>query len=550
MKRNIAICIVIIVYTFSSKAQNITFEEGPELELKTPSEIQRTIGEDENSFYILRTTRSGLSPKKIVEKYNKKNMTLEYSTDIELLETKRDFFVDYGNTLQLTLINNEIVIFYDLLTDWQKKRSLYQKTIDKDGNLSIRKEIESLQSDAGMNIKLPVCQFIFTKDKKKLLIQKIVEPRETNTAIFSLFDYPSLTNIWNKSIDMNYNNTQIHILTDSIMKNGTAYISFETESKDPFFDFKKGNFNFTSGTIAIYYTALIKPNESTLSNVTQINKYSDDSKYRFPGYEIVSKKGKIIRAGLYNEMSGSSSEKDPANLKMGTYFSIIDPITNKTSNESYAPFPSDVNNKLTYKIEYSEYKFPSNKIYKIRKIVEMNEDFYIIAENSAIDSLFCSYSPNYSISLLDITNTLEYQQSSTNRELIITKFNNSGKSEWTKIIPKYTNYSGNFNVISYNKKLFFFYLENPQNEKFDINNYTPKDNYSIGQIIKANTVCTTLEANGNMSKQVISKPINGKGQYYFCPNWIGVMVGDNKLIVNYQAKESKYKTKLGLITIK
>ena len=73
MKKNIAaLCLFIIGISSISKAQeNISFKEGPELERGIGTGIQYKIGEDDNSFYLLRGNINGRFTR-WVEKFDKK----------------------------------------------------------------------------------------------------------------------------------------------------------------------------------------------------------------------------------------------------------------------------------------------------------------------------------------------------------------------------------------------------------------------------------------------------------------------------------------------
>ena len=94
MKKNFVLLFLYLIgFAFFTKAQNITFEEGPELEKGIGTSKDRTIGEDENSFYILRSLATGtIYQKKRIEKFNKKTLASEYSTDIPL--EKKEYMDD------------------------------------------------------------------------------------------------------------------------------------------------------------------------------------------------------------------------------------------------------------------------------------------------------------------------------------------------------------------------------------------------------------------------------------------------------------------------
>ncbi|MCW3083793.1 MAG: hypothetical protein JWP12_1159 [Bacteroidetes bacterium] len=525
MKKHLAFLTIILFTTsYSLKAQqNITFTEGPELERSVASGGRSPFAQDENSFYIKRENAVG---RVIIwiEKFDKKTLKNDYSTQVELMEGK-DYFNGAGNSLKFGVLNGQVIMIYDVFSNENKKKFLYERTISPAGVISERKEIGSTECTK-FGILNTEYDCTFSKDKSIALIQlKILKKDFPDTPTLMLYDCKAEKSIWTKNSPANYNGAPVNFDVDSIENDGTSYISFST-----------GN---TEANNYHKYNGSIKTGSSDFSDLTeeQFYKYEGDaSKYLYSVSDLQLKNGNLARGGMYFEKVANYDPKHPQELKMGSFLSFADPKTKKISLENYGLLSDDVLKKLTYKIKHfsGQSLYPSDKSINTRQVVEMDGSFYVISEHT------------YTVTIVDEHKTYERTYTSlAHRELVICKFSAAGVFEWSKIIRKASDY----NLIVCNGKLHFFYLENVKNEKDDVTNYSPDDDYDDADLKKSNTVCTTLDASGNLVKQVILRPV--KDQYYFMPGWAGIPVGTNQLIVRYQYGLSETSNaKFGIITIK
>lgn len=506
---------------FILNSQNITFTEGPELDKQVGIGKEYVIGEDASSFYILCSYPPGILAKKWVEKYNKKTLNIEYTADIGLIKSGEYFDYTY-DFIKLELIDGEILVFHDVYDSKKKKKVLYQRNISKSGIVSERKEVLSVDCTPFTVSSIPLT-VIISRDRSKFLVQLSVFDRKLETQPFiALYNFHSLENIWKKNTPTTYENGEIVIFTDSINEKGEICLSFFTDNE------KKEQRK---------YKAIFSPSTGQLINTFKFPRtLKDETKDIIPSnVEYTLKNGQYVVASIYRDLQSITNPKEQ---KIGTCLIFYNKSTMSSTLETYAPFPDDVNTKLTYQTDYIGYKkgaSPANKPLIINEIIETEDAIYVIGEH-AIKTIY------------QISNGTS-QTASTNREIIVSKFSIAGKHEWTKIIPKFSEFSGDYNMIVTNNKLFFFYLENQKNEQFNVTNYSPKDPYPAAKLKSSNTVCTTLNSDGSMSKQIILRPI--KDHYYYCPSWKGLKVLDNELIVHYQFGESfTSNTKLGIITVK
>jgi hypothetical protein len=166
--------------------------------------------------------------------------------------------------------------------------------------------------------------------------------------------------------------------------------------------------------------------------------------------------GNIIYAGTFKDVPVKKSKLE---LKAGAFFFSVDSTGKLISNE-FKYFSEEVEKKLYYEVGGNVGKPAAKKFFRIKQIIEINGDYYMIANNS------------YSLMDGAIENPIE-------REFIVSKFQANGKMEWIKSFPKFTRGDLNgFNLMVHNNKFYLFYLEHPKNVKKKekgLNDYDPED---------------------------------------------------------------------------
>lgn len=133
-------------------------------------------------------------------------------------------------------------------------------------------------------------------------------------------------------------------------------------------------------------------------------------------------------------------------------------------------------------------------------------------------------------------NTTVYKPYS--REFIINKFNNTGKLEFMKVVPKNTTDKMNDDdIIESNDNLFVFYCEHPKNlEKFTLENFDPKEYNDVGDLRGPGAVCGKVDAKGNLSRQELFA--NETWCYY--PG-TGIILKEGKDLVVMEIEKDKYR---------
>jgi hypothetical protein len=173
---------------------------------------------------------------------------------------------------------------------------------------------------------------------------------------------------------------------------------------------------------------------------------------------------------------------------IGVYSFFIDAKTNDITSKGFDYFPKDVKEKLTYKDGLIQ-ESPAEKFYSFEEIFTVGESVYLIESHS------------YAISGNGYT--------SYERELIVSKFNKTGKMEWMKIIPKFTaNNLNNFNYLVRNNKVYLFYAEHPKNlERTTVDTYEPKKYVEIKNYNGSVLVCTTIDEKGNLNRSEVLRNV-------------------------------------------
>lgn len=167
---------------------------------------------------------------------------------------------------------------------------------------------------------------------------------------------------------------------------------------------------------------------------------------------------------------------------------FVDPSTSKIYQQSFDYFTAPVIEKLNYKDGLIDAD-PAEKFYSFKKILAFNGNVYLIESHSY--SITGSHSNG-------VSSTDSYE-----RELLVTKYNNSGKMEWMKIIPKFTvNNLNSFNCLINNGTIYLFYPEHPKNlEKSTVDNYDTKGYKEVKFFNGAAVVCTSISESGSVKRK-------------------------------------------------
>jgi hypothetical protein len=230
----------------------------------------------------------------------------------------------------------------------------------------------------------------------------------------------------------------------------------------------------------------------------------------------------LIFAGVFKDELNKKDKKEGKIEDVGVYSFFINGKTGEIKEKGFDYFPEDIKAKLTYKDGLVE-ESPAKKFYSFEEIFSFNGNIYLIESHS--------YSIGASISF--------------ERELIVSKFNNKGKLEWMKIIPKYTaNELNNFNYIVRNNKIYLFYAENPVNlKKATVDEYDAKRYADMRNPKRAILVCTSVDEDGKLSRKEVFKNL----EWCYVPTSSNIIIDkDNGLLFRMINKNKERFDKITL----
>ncbi len=255
-----------------------------------------------------------------------------------------------------------------------------------------------------------------------------------------------------------------------------------------------------------------------------IDKYVElpiENKY-LQNYQTIQKDNQYVFTGAFRD---DFSKKEKKENKIGVFYIVIDleKASLVTSNFNY--YSDDIHKKLTYKIiGDKDTKDAGEKTFSLLGVFKTKTGFYLV-ENHA-------YSFTYSSSQGSSTNTLS-------REYIVSKFNEFGKVEFSKIIPKYgkENMYGQDIVLS-NNNLYLFYAEHPKNlKKYTLQNYDENDYEEVHNITGPTAVCVKIDEKGMLLRQTMFR--NEKDNWCYIPG-TGIILNEAKDMAVMVVKNNTY----------
>jgi|GEM_PF-2195952 hypothetical protein len=456
------ITMLCVSVTFS---QNINISQGQEFTPENDAKFNYYVGNDTSGVYIRRTRTKGKGTSYFIQKLNpSKNMSVVYSKDLDIdIENKETI---YGSFLK----GSKIMVFTELYNkDEQLKYLLLREFSASDGSkIGETHKAASLSSDpwgvSGRNFYVS-----FSPDNSKMAITSEFQwPKKTPEVKTDLYETATLKKTGSKQLLTSYGNSTISSSSYKIGNDGTFFYLFYYMID---FEEEVGGFAFAS----------IQPNASK-TIVTEL-----------PFTNIEIKNGdiefigdKIVFSGMFKDIVTKKQKKEGKIKKVGFYSFFINPKTNEIINKGFDYFPADVAAKMTYKDGLIE-ESPADKFYSFENIFTLNDNIYLMESHSyAISS-----SNGASISF--------------ERELIVSKFNKSGKLEWMRVIPKFTGGRLNdFNFMVKNNQVYLFYAEHPKNlEKGTVTDYNAKKYSPIRTYNGSLLVCTTFDEAGNINRKEV-----------------------------------------------
>ncbi len=254
-----------------------------------------------------------------------------------------------------------------------------------------------------------------------------------------------------------------------------------------------------------------------------------------------TKDGQATATGMFTETIEEINEKGEVKLisgKAGFYYTNINISELKLEKERIEYFTPEIEQKLSWQDKGRFVnKNPGDKEYKALKMFSQNGEVYFIAEHRLQKEW--NYSYNEEGDVENNKSNFLYEH----KEIIITKFSQSGHIEWTRILPKETvGALGGLQCIFINDKICFVFLDEKSNtQKFTLDNYEAGKLKPLTALSNSNALCITIDKNGNAKRNVLFF----YSSYFLLPKSRDVIV-DNKTLLIYLG--FKTSDKIGTLT--
>lgn len=449
-------------------SQNVTELSAKEAGLKsTPNPVGFFRGND-NVLY--RTIRKD---------YNKENrfeLTLErYDEDLGLkFSTTLSFPDDREYPSDWVFLGDKIYLFTNHYDGANK--TLHLRILDKETGKIIadKKQFGSLASDPfGKDSR----EFIIklSADKSKIVIissfQWNKKPQDVKAV---LYEVAGMKPIAEYKFPEMLNNELIKCYSYNLNSEGNLFYVFRYDVKEK--DAPKRE------TLAIY------------NFQTKANTYKELE----PSTKVIESSRSFLKGDTYF-ITGSFSEPiSKKEKKVGTFCKAYNIKSVDKFSISYDYYPVEIETKLGYK-DGNGKRALSEKEIKLNDVYESAKGFYLV-QNLAYTKETSGQQATY----------VKYYS----RDFLITKYNDEGKVEFVKTLPKYAwkdMYKSD--IMESDGNLYVFYCEHPKNlEKYTLENYDPSDYDDIGDIRGPVPVCIKVSSEGKLTRQNLLK--NEEWCYY------------------------------------
>jgi hypothetical protein len=440
-------------------AQDITIVPGTEFKVDDGSVYNYYIGNDATGVYIKRTSTKGKGIYQLIQKLDPKTLAVIYSKGFESERLE--------NISYCFLKEDKIFIFSQKFDKAEKSKYFLMRqfsaaTGDMIGDV---KQVASTTCDPfyANNLHFNVS---FSPDGKKFLVLD-VNPNNKETAPVNIYETSTLKKISTKNIISAYKNSTISSFNYRIDNSGALFYLF----------YYMKDFDTKTNGLAV---ANVQP-EIVQAIITPL----DLGKFELLNGTFQFVNNSLAFCGIFKDEEKVTKQEEKG---IGVYSFFIDAKTNDITSKGFDYFSKDVKEKLTYRDGLIQ-ESPAEKFYSFEEIFTVGESVYLIESHS------------YAISGNSYT--------SYERELIVSKFNKTGKMEWMKIIPKFTaNDMNNFNYVVRNNKVYLFYAEHPKNiERTTVDTYEPKKYVEIKNYNGSVLVCTTIDEKGNLNRSEVLRNI-------------------------------------------
>lgn len=445
------------LYLSFSYAQDVSIKQGTEFQAEQNSSFNYYVGNDDSGIYIRRTRYKGKGTSYLLQKLDPKTLKPVYTADFEL-EPKEEPY-----TCQL---KKDKILFFTTKYDGKDKMLLMRELNASNGAMigSI-KQLASLPSDP-FGVSGRSFYISFSPDNTKMMIVSEFQwPKKMQEVSAEIYEYPSYKKLVSKKI------------IDSYGQSGISSYNYQLDNNGGIFHLFNYMIDFEEGIVGRALAHI--PYDDQKTTVTTLP--FDKLEIQNGTFTFVN--DKLVFCGVFKDIVKRKERKEGKVKNVGVFSFFIDPATNTIISKGYDYFPEPVKEKLNYKDGLVEAD-PAQKYYSFEEIFTFNDNVYLIESHS------------YTISGNNSSHSYE-------RELIVSKFNKTGKMEWMKVIPKFTADNLNsFNYLVNNNKVYLFYCEHPKNlEESTVTDYNARKYHDIKNYNGSELVCTTFDEAGNLSRK-------------------------------------------------
>ncbi len=420
-----------------------------------------------------------------------------YDNDLKLrYSSKVDFPSEKEEVEGIYFLEKEICLLSSLKDE--NNLFLYLTLFDKEtGRITAKKkEVYTLKKDPEVKARMWF-DIELSEDKSKLaVLTNLLPKKESCKRNVIIFDLPSFKQSNQFDLPGSVDNINIWVNIFYLSKDGQLYYSYS-------YDVKKDDPKAKSNTI-------VSLNMSTKASKSKVL----DAGIRNieVGYPKEFQKGNVLYYVGRFEESISKKEK-----KTGLFCKTIDLSDIGKSDIVYEYYPADIETK-----------------YSSRKVEFSEKNMEVIATFTLADGYYVVQNYRYDVSTSGQNATYVKSYS---KDYFVSKFNNSGKREFIKVIPKFGAKSMyGEDILEHEGTLYFFYCDHPDNlDKYTLENFDSGEYKDVGDVRGPVPVCVKLSKDGKMERKTFER---NEEWCYFPGYGLKSIKGDG--IIVYRIKDQTY----------
>jgi hypothetical protein len=542
------------LFMFSTTLLNaqVKYQAGPELDNDRNSKLNRMIGGDETSFYAYRIRSKGKGTSFFVEKYDKKNLSPAFSSEISLEDGDDKTIIE--NVL-FSLGN--VYIFrrsYDKNAD---KMTMYYQTVSSTGKVSTKLvPIVEINTDHYEYVDFDV---YLTPDNTKFLVKSSHKPNKDAEykSDFSLFDVAgNMAKKWTKTVNqrLSNNNNLQNVMSmfglGNWVKKDMSFVGLHVDNAENVYyctliaaknsTEKEERYNLKMNTLNAGETAVktvdLKFDDDYEVKDIEFHK-GDDNSMVVGGFvkDLIERKGRdLVKVGIFSFKVDLKSNAVVANPISFFDDNMLKALESNNKKSRY----------LNYKMDY---------------ILPVGDAVYYVGEQYRETKR--TSSSNYgSIGSFGTSNTYwEYEY----MDVIVGKLNSQGKFEWVKNVPlrnemrlDFAHVFKQYIAVATSQYLYILCNDHPKNlARYEKESYEPSDLKSVTGIHGSNFVSNAINLNtGAITRSIVFEnekycfaPIQERNRQYMPPSECEIFIpGRNNEVYIYT--EDRGQDQFGKIT--